>query len=258
MAVTADPTHQRLFWIDAIRGTAVLAMIGYHLAWDLTFFGLTGFRLLHDPFWYWQPRLVTGTFLILVGVSVTLATAHRRIPPRYLRRTGWIALAAAAITIATFIGFRDSFIFFGILHCITAASLIGLALVRLPWPGLATLALAVFALGTVDYPPVMDHPWLIWLGLGDRVPATNDFIPLVPWVGFTIAGMALGRALLARPTAVGAMDRSEPGIGARMLGWLGRNALPVYLVHQPVLLGILFGLHYAVDLGRPDIMNVFR
>ncbi len=257
MAATAEPERfpQRLLWIDALRGAAVVAMIGYHLAWDLTFFGLTSFRLLDDPFWYWQPRLVTGTFLTLVGVSVTLATAERRVPPRYLRRTGWIALAASAITIATYIGFRDSFIFFGILHCIALASLIGLALARLPWAVLAALALAVFALGSVDFPPALDHPWLIWLGLGDRVPATNDFVPLVPWSGFTLAGMALGRGLIAS-TGTSRPERTGSG-AARALGWLGRNALVIYLIHQPVLLGALFGLHYTVGLGRPDIMNVF-
>ena len=257
MPATADPPAHRLLWIDAIRGGAVLAMIGYHLAWDLTFFGLTGIRLLDNPFWYWQPRLITGTFLTLVGVSVTLATADRRVPPRYLRRTGWIALAAAAITVATYIGFPDSFIFFGILHCIAVASLIGLALARLPWPVLGVLAAAVFALSALDFPPALDHPWLIWLGLGDRVPATNDFIPLVPWAGFTIAGMALARGLLVSPTAISPSGRSEHGAVAGALTWMGRNALPIYLIHQPVLLGILFALHHGVGLGRPDIMNVF-
>lgn len=257
MAVTADPPRDRLLWIDALRGAAVLAMIGYHLAWDLTFFGLTGFRLLDDAFWYWQPRLITGTFLTLVGISVTLATARRRVPPRYLRRTGWIALAALAITGATYIGFPDSFIFFGILHCVAAASLIGLALARLPWPVLGTLAVAVFALSAVDFPPALDHPWLIWLGLGDRVPATNDFVPLIPWAGFTLAGMALARGLLVGSTAMSPAGHPESGAIAGALTWLGRNALLIYLIHQPVLLGILFALHYAVGLGRPDIMNVF-
>lgn len=248
----------RLAALDVARGVALGWMAVYHLFWDLTYFGIVRIDILGDPVWWVQPLIITGLFLSLVGASLSLATRQRRLPRHYLRRTALVGAAAAALTGATMVLFPDSFIFFGVLHCITAASLIGLCLARVPGWLLSAAAVAALALPSVAMPAVFDHPWLIWLGLGDRLPFTNDFVPLFPWLGVALAGMVAGRVLAARvePTSTFARWRPQTPVAAG-LGWLGRHSLVFYLVHQPVMLGILFALHAVFALGNPTFDHFF-
>ena len=246
-----DAAPGRLVALDVARGLTVLWMVAYHLVWDLTFFGVVEIDLLGDFVWWVQPQIITSLFLTWVGLSLALATAGGLAVGRYLRRTGWIALAALVITAATAVGFPYSYIFFGILHCITLASLIGLVVRR--WPGWALVVVGgLFALlPRLDLPVVFDHPWLIWLGLGDRVPLANDFVPLMPYAAPMFLGLLLGR-WLAGGAAADRLAAWRPGVVA----WLGRHSLAVYLIHQPILLGGFYALHYGWGLFQPDLTNI--
>ncbi|MES2942411.1 MAG: heparan-alpha-glucosaminide N-acetyltransferase domain-containing protein, partial [Pseudomonadota bacterium] len=78
-----------------------------------------------------------------------------------------------------------------------------------------------------------------WLGLIGRKPVTEDYVPLVPWLGVMWWGMAAGQWLLKnRPTWV---RQAIPSVAAP-LAWLGRWSLSWYMLHQPVLIGLLMGL----------------
>jgi uncharacterized membrane protein len=66
-------------------------------------------------------------------------------------------------------------------------------------------------------------------------PPTEDHVPLLPWFGVVLVGVALGAALPRARVALDRMGRLSP----RWLGWLGRHSLLIYLVHQPVLIGAL-------------------
>ena len=243
----------RLAGLDVARGLTIVWMVFYHLVWDLTFFGVLAIDLLGDFVWWVQPQIITTLFLLWVGAGLALAAAGGVPVRRYLRRTGWIALAALGITAATMVAFPQSYIFFGVLHCITAASLIGLAVRPLPGWALAALGTAFVLLPRLDWPALFDRPALIWLGLGDRVPLSNDFVPLLPYAGAMVFGLLLGRRLARGPADRGPQ---APGTGRRWLAWMGRHALILYLVHQPVLLGALFAVHHLTGLMRPDLTNI--
>src|SRR5688572_15752760 len=122
----------RLPAIDAARGVAIVAMVVYHFAWDLGFFGFISADVGGDLGWRIFARSIAGSFLALVGVSLVLATRNGLNRGRFLRRLGVIAAAAAAITLVTRIVFPETYIFFGILHAIAVSSVLGLAFVRAP------------------------------------------------------------------------------------------------------------------------------
>lgn len=232
--------------IDVARGLAIAAMVVYHFSWDLSFLQLIGTNILQVPAWRWFARGIAGSFLMLAGVGLALAHAHgfRRAP--FLKRLLKVGGAALAVTVVTYFAFPESYIFFGILHCIAVSSVLALPFLRLH-PAL-TLVVAVFCLIApwLLTSPALDAPWLGWLGLGASDPVTNDYVPIFPWFGLVLIGVAAGKLLLARQETLGlARWRAESPL-FKALVWTGRKSLPIYLTHQIVLLGILYGVAQIV------------
>jgi len=225
--------------LDAARGVAITAMVIYHLAWDLSFFRLIPTDIIGHPAWQFFARAIAASFLILVGISLVLAHDRGVRWRSFWRRLAVIATAALAITAVTWLAFPDDYIFFGILHCIALSSVLALPFVRAPVIVLVAGVVFCFAAPLLFTSPMLDHPLLDWLGLGARPPRTNDYVPIFPWFGLVLLGLAAGR--LGLPFATGPSRSAiwhKPLF--RGLIWSGRRSLPIYLVHQPLLMGALF------------------
>ncbi|MFY9290126.1 MAG: heparan-alpha-glucosaminide N-acetyltransferase [Methylorubrum rhodinum] len=232
----------RIDALDVARGTALAAMASYHTLWDLGFLRLTPENHALTPPGRLAAHVIAGAFLMFVGLGLVLANG-RGVPLRaFSLRIARIGGAAALITGATYLAFPQSYIFFGILHCIAAASLLGLPFVFAPVWITALTAMAVLLAPSVIVHPLLDAPELYFLGLGRQRPDTNDWVPLFPWFGMVLAGIALAR--LGGPFLVSgqlARWRARHGI-ARAAAFAGRHSLAFYLVHQPVLLALLYGV----------------
>lgn len=237
-----EAPRQRLPGIDILRGAAVAAMILYHFAWDLRFFGLIATDIVSHPFWMAFARTIAGTFLFLSGVSLALMARDGLDRDAFLRRFALIAGAALLVTLATWLALPQGFIFFGILHCIAVSSLVALPLLRLPLPFVVAAAAAILATPLLFSHPLFDAPLLQWLGLGTRTPVANDYVPVFPWTGLALLGVAAGRRIAADPPAWLGL---RPTGAMNLVAEAGRRSLPIYLVHQPVLMAAL----YLASLG---------
>lgn len=249
MTSVPPPTNaagRRLPLIDAARGAAVIAMIVYHFTWDLRYFGYVAADV-EGGSWRLFARAIATSFLVLVGVSLALATQRRIDWRRYLRRLALIGGCALAITVVTRFVFPDAFIFFGILHHIAVASLLVLAFLRLSplltIAGAVACLLAPWALAG----PVFDAPWLVWLGLSTALPRTNDFVPVFPWFGAVLAGVAAARLWIDYAPTL----RIERDLAPSWLLWIGRHSLGIYLLHQPLLFGAVY---LASEIKPPDYL----
>jgi uncharacterized membrane protein len=157
---------------------------------------------------------------------------------RFWRRFWIITTAAAAVTLVSLFATPSAPIYFGILHCIAAASLLALALRPLPplVPALIgglMLGFPPLGIGIENLPPV-----LLWTGLSRTTPPMSDFVPMLPFAGVVLLGAAAGRWLGRSPEG----KPSETGVRrAAPLAYLGRKSLIIYLVHQPILFGLTAG-----------------
>jgi len=229
----------RIPLVDAARGVALAGMAVYHLVWDLTFYRLIPRDIFLDPRFQAFGHLVAIAFLTLVGVSLALASRAGFDARAFGRRLAMVGGAAALVSLGTYVYLPEAFVSFGILHCIFAASLLAAPFVRGPWIvplvlGLA-LALAPLALRSEAFNA---SNW--WLGLGIAEPRSLDWRPLLPWSGFTLMGLGLARAWLARGVPARIVGWRAQGPAGRALALAGRRSLLVYLVHQPVLIGLVF------------------
>ena len=238
-AIMAGKSNERLALIDVARTVALVAMAVFHLVFDLELFGWLEPGTTVSGGWAVFARLVAGSFLFLSGVSLVLAHEGAIRWPGVWRRLAKLVAAAALVTGATYVAFPQAFVFFGILHSIALCSLIGLALIRLPGVVLLTLAVAVVVVDRTVALEALNSRWLAWTGLHSVNPWAVDFVPVLPWLGAVLAGM--GAAKLAGAAGLWERVRGvQAGPWLRRLAWPGRHSLIVYLVHQPVLIGLVW------------------
>lgn len=251
----------RLDRLDALRTVAMVWMTVFHFCFDLNFLGLVAKQNFYaDPFWTWQRTAIVSLFLFTAGVSQAVALQsqglasapwHQRLDARFWRRWAQVAGCAALVTVGSAIVFPRSYIDFGVLHGLAAM----LILVRLSagwghWLWLAGgLAIALKFIAAYALPEsamwqFFNEIPVRWLGLISRKPITEDYVPLVPWLAAVWWGLAVGQWVLRRRPhwLSGAASGEAPGASSAWLRGLaapGRWSLSYYMLHQPVLIGLL-------------------
>lgn len=216
-------------------------MATYHFAWDLELFGYIARGSANQGLLKMYARSIASSFLFVAGVSLALAYAAGLTPQAFLKRLGVIVSAAALITIVTLYATPDAFIFFGILHSIAVASVIGLLF--LPLPGLVAIlvGIACVILPRVYANEAFNSYWLYWVGLSTIPPRSNDYVPLLPWLGPFLIG--LGSTQLAiRHGVTERLAKFKAGDNpvTRVLRLSSRHSLAFYLLHQPVLVSLVW------------------
>ena len=231
--------------VDALRGFAMVWMTAFHFCFDLSHFGFWPQDFRADPFWTLQRTAIVGLFLFCAGLGQAIALRQGQGWARFGRRWVQVASAALLVSAGSFAMFPQSFIYFGVLHGMAVMLLLarctalwgrwlwlagGVALL-LPWAAQWALTEPL-----ADWAVYFNARPLNWLGLVSRKPYTEDYVPVLPWLGVLWWGLAAGQWLLrCRP---GWLQSPVPAV-LHPLATLGRWSLSYYLVHQPVLMALL-------------------
>jgi len=251
---SVDGDLEKRFWeIDFFRGAAIVIMIVYHLFYDLNYFDVYNLDI-DSGFWWYFARSIAAVFIILVGISLTLSYSRARknktekeLRVKYLKRGLKIFSWGLIITLVTWIFLRDGLILFGILHFIGVSIILAYPLIKHLY---RNLLLAIFCISFGIYLGnfTFDFNWLMWLGLTPRHFYTVDYLPIFPWFGVILIGLFLGNLLYRNyKRRFGIRDLSDLSF-TRLFCFLGRRSLFIYLVHQPVLVILLYFLGIA-DIG---------
>ncbi|WP_340820308.1 heparan-alpha-glucosaminide N-acetyltransferase [Methanolobus sp. WCC4] len=238
--------RERFFEVDAFRGIAILLMVTYHFFFDLDFLGIHEFNM-HSGILLVTGRSAAILFIFLVGVSLTLSYSKASLSGKdkkailihNLKRGAGIFGWGLVITVVTATFLERGTIYFGILH------LIGVSII-LAYPFLRyrklNLVLGLFFLSAHIFmdSAYADIPWLLWLGIKPHGFYTLDYFPLVPWFGLVLLGIFAGNSLYPDYRRSFRMCNCGENAVVRVLGYLGKRSLLIYLVHQPVIVGILF------------------
>lgn len=225
--------------VDALRGIAIILMVIYHFFFDLSYFGLADINL-YEFEWQMFQRTVGALFIFVMGLSLTLSEAKNKEGyARHAKRAAKLAGVALLITIATWVYPHEGFIMFGIIHFIAAATLIGPLFFRLGWWNVL-LGIAVIAAGFYIGEIQIDSHYLFWLGIIYPGYRPLDHYSLIPWFGIVLLGIYAGQRFFPKGKA-----RLKKTDCMEKLAFLGRNALLIYLLHQPVMIGLLFLGGYA-------------
>lgn len=217
----------------------------FHFCFDLSHFGWWAQNFRVDPFWTVQRTLIVSMFLFCAGWGQAIAWHQGLAWRRFWHRWGQIVACALLVSVGSALMFPRSFIYFGVLHGMAAMLLV----VRLTagwgrhlwWLGAIAVALPHAAGWLLQGPwanaaPWLDARWLNWMGLVSHKPFTEDYVPILPWLGVMWWGLASGQWMIAhrRSWMTGAVPE-----GLRWLALLGRWSLSYYMLHQPLMIGAL-------------------
>lgn len=235
-------TRPRVRIFDALRGLSVISMVAFHYCYDLKFIEGLNLAWFAPPFQDIWRASISWTFLFIAGCMCSFSRNNLKRSAKYL-------LVALLIFIVTTVAAVDDPINFGIIFCMGACTLIcGLlekahVAPRGPVAALVFLALFLLSLGVpngvfgigshvVALPAALyGTPWFSWLGFPDAAFVSGDYYPVIPFILMYLVGDSCGRwwKQTGYPSWCSTL-RIPP------LEFVGRHALAVYIIHQPVLL----------------------
>jgi len=232
--------------LDALRGIAVLWMTAFHFAFDLNHFGWIHQDFYRSPVWTLQRICIMSLFLLCAGAGQGLAVLRGQRWHQFWRRWAQIAACAALVSLGSLWMFPHSWIYFGVLHGMTAMLVVCRATAS--WGRWLWLAGALAVAAGASAPALHQHwpqaafldstSWN-WLGLVSRKPLTEDYVPVLPWLGVMWWGMALVQWADGRGWLTAGARGQRHWSKVVPLAWLGRWSLSWYMVHQPLLVGAL-------------------
>ncbi|MDR0250895.1 MAG: DUF1624 domain-containing protein, partial [Burkholderiales bacterium] len=185
---------RRLPWLDISRGLALWAMIVYHFFFDLQWFDVIKADFYRDPFWTTTRTFIITSFLLIVGISLFVARARGINPRAFWLRIIKIVACALAVSIASYILFPQSFIYFGVLHFIAIASILAWPFVAYPRFALI-FGITIVLAGVTFSHSLFDTRILSLIGFVTELPRTEDYVPLFPWLGVVLIGIGAAPSL---------------------------------------------------------------
>ena len=246
---------QKRFWeIDFLRGVAIILMILFHLAYNLNYFGRY-FLDLNSGFWLYLARASSITFILLVGISLTLSFSRankmkidkKKLYSKYIKRGLKIFSWGLLITLITGIFFRENLIFFGVLHFIGISIIIAIPFLRFRYLNLF-LGIVFISIGMYLKNIAFGFSWLIWLGMRPEKLYAFDYFPVFPWMGIVLIGLFIGNIFYSDYKRKFKFPDLSNNYIVKLFSFAGKHSLFIYLIHQPILILFLY-IFGIVDIG---------
>lgn len=202
----------------------MLWMIIFHATYDLSMFNIINLNF-NQGFWFAFPRLIAFTFLFCVGLAQNFTHRPNLNWTSLKKRLIKLGIAATLVSLVSFFYFPQKWIYFGTLHCIFFGSLFGALLVNHRKVAWVLLILILFNQYVLNY----DIKWVSSL----IQKPSMDFIPIYPWFWAILAGILIGPYL----SRFRFLNHHKSNT---FLNFLGRNSLKIYLLHQPLILSLIW------------------
>jgi len=228
----------RYTWLDSWRGFAIILMIIFHTCYDINYVKWLDLDFYHNDVWLIFRIIIVSLFSYTMGISLFF-THCKKIQIKHIKKRLLILGGSALlISIVTYIVFGDRFIFFGILHFMALASVVGVFFLRFGYWNIA-LGGMVIIIGSFFQHTAFNTPFLQWLGMMTYKPATEDYTAFFPWFGVVLLGIYTGQYIYKNGDKLS--DKVEK---YTLIQRLGQHSLLIYLVHQPIIFGSILGIDY--------------
>lgn len=210
--------------LDELRGLDLVSMMLYHACWDMmSLFGIWMDWYTGMPGHLWQ-QTICWVFILLSGFCAPFG--------RHMLRRGVTVFAAGAlVTAVTLVFMPGGRVIFGVLTFLGTAMLLTGVLEPLLKKVMPAVGLGGWKLMLPQ--SLYANYFTAFFGFYPDWFYSADYFGLLPWLFLFWAGYYLHKAVGRR--------RMEPlrRPVCPALGWMGRHSLLLYLLHQPVIYGVL-------------------
>ena len=245
----------RLHLIDEYRGFVVLNMIAYHAIWDLVYmFGADWQWYKSDAGFVWQ-QWICWSFILVSGFCWQMGKQP-------LKRGLLVYAGGMVISLVTILLMPQSRVVFGILTFLGSAMILMITLdlfCRKIHPvvgGMSSFFLFLFTypvnrgyLGFGDEKIIqLPQEWYAngfttYLGFDEPYFYSTDYFSIFPWIFLFLTGYFCYGVVFHRNPKCG-IENCPLVLGLQKsicppLGWIGRHALFIYMLHQPVIYAVL-------------------
>lgn len=230
-----EQKRERIWELDALRGFCIVCVIFVHFMFDLVYF--LGKQVDFPPLYTFIQQYGGAIFVVLSGCCATLGS-------RSFRRGMLVFGCGMLITLVTFGMYRmgmaasDVVVKFGVLHLLGVCMMLYPLLKKLPTTALSVLAAAIVAIGYAIQGMRFSVRWLFPLGFVYPGFTSSDFFPLLPQLGWFLLGIVIGRTLYHEKRTL-LPGTAQDFFLFRFFQWCGRQSLWIYLLHQPVVYGLI-------------------
>jgi len=230
-----EEKKKRIEIIDALRGLAVTLMVIHHALYNMAVF-------LDAPWWVYRNPVFDALQALFIGLFIVISGISSRFSRGNVERGAIVLVIAVVITYITVR--MDMPIYFGILHLL-GLLMIFYGLTRKLWdaipnkiaPALYISLIIASVLARVFLSPTSNNLVIrdLLSVLGWRQPGfvSYDYQTILPWIFVFLFGTWVGKYILE-----GKFPPRFYEIKVPFFPLVGRNALLVYVLHQPVLFGI--------------------
>ena len=232
--------------IDGLRAIAVLAMIVYHFAWDLGFFNIVDPFIVNSGLWKTFAVSIGSSFLFLSGISFWLSSYSGINFKKFFKRFLILISAALLVSLGTYQADPNTFVFFGILHLLSACTLLGLLIYKMPSILIILIGLSIIVFEPYLISDFYEPKYLAWTGLFSGSTGSVDFYGFIPWSSAYIFGLGFSKIIFKIKgegiwiTNFLFLNTTKNLMFIKTFFWMGRNSLLIYLIHQPILMGIIY------------------
>ncbi|MDE6021820.1 MAG: DUF1624 domain-containing protein [Ruminococcus sp.] len=238
---------------DALRGVAILEMIIYHALWDMVFIFDCDLEWFNTYGAYIWQQSICCTFILLSGFCVNFSR-------RKLKRSLIVLICSLIISIVTIIFFPYAAVKFGVLCLIGSGMLLMIPLDRLLKKAEPITAAVIFFcififmkniyngflgignIWTIEMPDMLYRNMITaYLGFPPDDFSSSDYFPVIPWMFLYITGYFIYRILKKY-----GLLHSLSKISLHPVEWIGRHSLIIYMLHQPIIYGVLWAIFQIV------------
>lgn len=225
---------QRSVFVDVLRGIAIILMIIFHFAYDLTVFDYANYNTNTDLEWRIFRALIVSCFLLAVGMSSFLAYAGGVNIRKLLLGFSKLLIVALLISLSSYFMYPKHWVYFGIIHFIALA--LPFSILFLGRPVLSVFIAVMMLVGYFCDWLSMQVIWqwsVVHLGIPKH---TVDLVSFTPWFALVLLGTVVMHFKLVPELSLNDVTRK--------IAFLGRHSLLIYVIHQP----LLFAGFYLVEI----------
>ncbi len=233
---------QRNLTLDITRTTAIVLMVVFHFIYDLKYFGWLQTDIPDGNGWQQFRWLIISLFFLCLGASLTLAHSTHFGPKKFMRRLVQISLGAGIISLGSYYALPQNWIFFGVLHFLALSSVLVIGLVRYP-VFCAILGISILVFGALQ---ILPSRWPFHLLFSNLPSYTNDYVAIQPWLGMVLLGISVAHTRWFKQDPLKPIMMKVSAPTRHYMQAPGNHSLLIYLLHQPILMGVMYIIHFLL------------